>query len=236
MPVETPRFTRALEAELRERATTRRRRRRMPAGGVAIALAVTIAFAFIVLPSHDERGEQAAPPPKPLTVSAGDIMRADRAGVERLRAEFAARGKKLVIRERPVAPGSEYVGRVVRYEVFQPRAGEPIHVDRLRTPVIVTVGVASTRPQVRHAPYVCETLPQLVDLVDGHDAKGSIKRLRQAGFEIRVKRLRWDAPTGNTVMGIFGPDGRADSITPRTRKLTIVVGSPGRYNDGAGGC
>jgi hypothetical protein len=234
----TPRFSRALEAQLREQAAAPRRRRRLTAGALAVALAAAVALAFIVLPAPDERGEQASPPPGRLVISSRDMFEADRAGLQRLQAELAARGKKLVIHERPVSPDSQYVGHVIRYGVKQAGVLDPIVVDRLRVPVVVTVGVAARSGRQTKVPYVCRTLPQLMGVVDGHDATGSIRRLRQMGFDIKVKRLPWARPgePHNTVMGIFGPDGKAGSITPRTRKLTIVVGSAGRFNTGSAGC
>lgn len=147
MPVETPptpRFSRALEEELRERAMTRRRRR-MPSLRPLVALAaVAAAFAFVLLPTADETGEQASPP-RPLTVTTKQLLSSDRAELRRLEREFAALGEELIVEERGVAPTSPLVGRVMSLQTPGPgREGDEEATTTLAPPCAACARPGST--------------------------------------------------------------------------------------------
>ncbi|CAA9505977.1 MAG: hypothetical protein AVDCRST_MAG85-2047 [uncultured Solirubrobacteraceae bacterium] len=245
MPVETPptpRFSRVLEGELRERASRRRRRRSPSLPPLIAAAAVVAAFVFVLLPTADETGEQASPPPKPLTVTTEQLLSGDRAMYRRLQREFEALGKRLIVREEPVSPHAEIRGHATGVQTppsASPGAGEPagpIVVDELDGPIIVTIAVAD--PDEKTAGLtIYEAIPGLCALVDGKDPDGTIRRLRAAGFEVDVERVRWDTPEGeDVVVSVLDGKSRFTGASPDAKQLTVEVGDPGEGHAGEAGC
>jgi hypothetical protein len=242
MPVETPRFTRALEAELRERAS-RPQRRRLPSLRPALAVvAILAALAFAVLPGSDDPGEQASPPPKPYTVTMDELLSGDRATYDRLQREFEARGEKLIVRERRVAPDAEVLrgGRpAVSLEIPAPRRDDgraPVVVEKLEGPIVVTVPVPDPDEKLEGR-SICQTIPALNDLMDGDDPQGSIRRMREAGFDVTVRRVPWDKPGDkDIIIQVTGPGGKLHGVPPDTKKLTVEIGSPGEGHTTSGSC
>ena len=240
MPVETPptpRFSRALEVELRERAG--RRRRRLPSlRPVLAAAAVAVALAFVFLPGSDGTDEQASPPPEPFTVTTDQLLSGDRALYRRLQARFAALGKRLIVREKRVAPEAGVVGRVVSLQtpVRAEETRRPLVVEELTGPVIVVLAVADPGERVEGL-SICQTIPALNDLMDGDDPEGSARRMREAGFDVTVKKVPWDKPGDkDVIIGVYSAGGASTGVPPGTKKLTVEVGSPGGGHSSSGSC
>jgi hypothetical protein len=235
MPVETPRFSRALEAHLREQAARGRRHLPSPRPVLAVA-AILFALGFVlVVGGRDEDAPD--PVAGAYTITAADLTAADPAELRRLEREFAARGERLIVTEKGVAPGSRQVGQVLSLSIPGPAQWTrdhrtPIVVEELDGPVRVTIAVAD-QTELHEGLAICETVPQMKRLVNARDPDGSIRRLRAAGFEIEVRTVPWDRPGDRDVLiGIYGPDGDVTGIPPEEKRFTVEVGSPGEGHDG----
>ena len=239
MPVETPRFSRALEEQLRERAS-RRQRRRLPSLRPVVAVAaVAAALAFVLLPTADDDGDQASPPPKPYTVAMDELLDGDRAHLRRLQSEFAAVGERLVIEEKRVAPDAPMAGAVYGVQIPPPYQSADlktgVEVEKLEGPVIVTLAVPDPDEKIEGR-SICQTIPALNDLMDGDDPEGSVRRMREAGFDVTVKTVPWDKPGDkDVIVGVYSAGGANSGVPPGTKKLTVEVGSPGGGHDGTTG-
>jgi hypothetical protein len=237
-PPPTPRFTAALEEELRERAT---RGRRLPSLRPLVAIAaVAVALAFVLLPGSDDGGEQASPPPPPpATVSRSDLLRGDLAHFRRLQRRFAAAGKRLIVRTRPVAPASRHVGLVLSMQLpdgYVPQRDDRVVLEELPGPVTVVVGVGDPDEKIEGL-TICQTIPALNELMDGDDPDGSVRRMREAGFDVTVKTVPWDKPGDkDVIIGVYSAGGASTGVPPDTRKLTVEVGSPGGGHGDFGSC
>jgi hypothetical protein len=205
---------------------------------VVVAAALAVALAFVLLPGgDDDTGEQASPPPpKPYVVKVGELLQGDLASLRRLQAEFEARGARLVIKEQRVAPNAQRAGQVVGLQTPNRTSTDRLVVEELTGPVVVTIAVPDPDEKVEGL-TICQTIPALNDLMDGDDPDGSVRRLREAGFDVTVKTVPWDKPGDeDIIIGVYGPGGRNSGVPPDTKKLTVEVGSPGEGHAEFGSC
>lgn len=259
-PPPTPRFSRALEASLREEAAARGRRR--PRGlpslrALVPAAALLAALAFVLLPragdDRDERvGGAGSTGPPVLRVSSNDLLAADRPEIERLQREFRRRGAVLAVRDRWVRDPSAD-GRV--FAVMMPPgignevegAGDdrrsrvvPFTVDdRLPGPIIVVVGKAGGEKPEPSNKTIYEAIPILCDLVEPTDPAGTERALRDAGFDVVVTNVPWKTEgLKPVVISLLDGEGRYRNVDPDTKQLIMEVGTPGEGHGATGdaGC
>src|SRR5688572_1638345 len=105
-PSPTPRFSGRLEEHLRAAAATRRRGRLLPLPPLravvpvaAVAAAVALVVGTRVGDDEPERGASSTDLPV-LRLKSRDLLKADRAEIERLQAEFRKRGALLGVRDK----------------------------------------------------------------------------------------------------------------------------------------